>query len=185
MPIILTPYAMGGIIQKKIRRENMEFTENIAKGMSYLTESGAFLSSKGKNAVNTMTISWGFIGVIWGKPYFITAVRPTRYTKILLDEGSSFTVSVPWGCLANELNICGTESGRDIDKGKVVTFAPSKQVDAPIVADCQTYIECVIKYSDPLDHEKMPEDVLRTMYSNDYHTIYFGEIVDAYEGQAR
>ncbi|MDR2650381.1 MAG: flavin reductase family protein [Clostridiales bacterium] len=162
----------------------MEITENIAKGMSYLTEKGAFLSSKGKNKVNTMTISWGFIGVIWGNPYFITAVRPTRHTKTLLDEGGSFTVSIPWGCLTNELNICGTESGRDIDKSKVVTFARSKQVDAPIVAGCQTYIECVIKYSDPLDHAKMPENIVRGMYSDDYHTLYFGEIAAIYEVQA-
>ena len=162
---------------------SMEFTE-IAKGMSYLTDKGAFLTAKGLNEVNTMTISWGFIGVFWGKPYFIAAVRPTRFTKTLLDEGGSFTISIPWGCMVNELDVCGTASGRDIDKSKVVSFKASKQVDAPVVAGCQTYFECIIKYSDALNQNKIPVEIAQSLYKDDFHTLYFGEIIAVYEEPA-
>jgi flavin reductase (DIM6/NTAB) family NADH-FMN oxidoreductase RutF len=135
---------------------------------------------KGAESVNTMTISWGFVGVMWGKPYFICMVRTTRYTKELIDVADSFTISIPWGTLQKELAICGSKSGRDIDKSQVVKFAPAKSVDSPIVSGCQTYIECKIRYADPMESTHMPTDVLKTQYHDDFHTFYFGEIVNCY-----
>jgi flavin reductase (DIM6/NTAB) family NADH-FMN oxidoreductase RutF len=158
----------------------MEFNETVSKGMSWLTQNGAFLTTSSGEGVNTMTISWGFIGVMWGKPHFITAVRPQRHTKKIIEGGTSFTVSVPWGTLKKELGICGTQSGADMDKGKVVAFVPSRKVDAPVVDGCQSYFECKIDYKADLDGDKLPEAYRQTLYDGDYHTFYFGEIVEQY-----
>ena len=37
-----------------------------------------------ENGWNTMTASWGFMGVMWGKNAAVTVIRPQRYTKKLI-----------------------------------------------------------------------------------------------------
>ncbi len=158
----------------------MDFTKDMSVAMKYLTTSGAFLSSKSEDGVNTMTIAWGFIGFMVNKPYFIALVRPQRYTKKILDKSKSFTVSVPYDKLKEELNICGVKSGADFDKSKVVKFLDAKSVDSVIVDGCDIYYECVIRMVDKLEGEQLPEDIKGKFYKNDYHYLYFGEIVDCY-----
>ena len=58
----------------------MNFYENLEDAMKNLTTRGAFLTVKNNQGVNTMTISWGYIGFSWNKPYFVAMVRPQRYT---------------------------------------------------------------------------------------------------------
>ena len=43
--------------------------------------------------VNTMTASWGGLGVMWGKNVAVTVLRPQRYTKEFIDQSESFTLS--------------------------------------------------------------------------------------------
>lgn len=47
---------------------------------------GVLLTTKSGNRVNTMTISWGTLGIQWGKPLFTAFVRQHRFTKEFLDE---------------------------------------------------------------------------------------------------
>ena len=102
----------------------MSFMVNLEKTMSRLKK-GAFLTVKSGEKTNTMTIGWGYIGIMWNKPYFMAMVRPGRYTHELLKNSDNFTVSVPFGeNLNKELGICGTKSGRDINKGEIVQFIP-------------------------------------------------------------
>ncbi len=158
----------------------MDFTKDMTNVMNHLTKTGAFLSCKSEDGVNTMTIAWGFIGFMWNKPYFMALVRPQRYTKKILDKATSFTVSIPYDKLKEELIVCGTKSGLDIDKSKVVKFIPAKSVDSVVVDGCDAYYECNIKMVDRLREENMPKDVIHKNYQGDYHYLYFGEIVDCY-----
>jgi len=157
----------------------MFFTKEISEAMEHLTTTGAFLTVKGGAAVNTMTISWGYIGLMWAKPIFIAVVRPQRHTKSLLDVASDFTVSVPYGTMQSELDICGTKTGADTDKGAIVSFIPARGTASPIVAGCDMYFECAIKYADRMNIEKAGRDV-RSFYNNDCHFQYFGEITKVY-----
>ncbi|MCL2322526.1 MAG: flavin reductase family protein [Oscillospiraceae bacterium] len=158
----------------------MDFTKDLSNALKHLTTNGAFLSTKNGNIINTMTISWGYVGFMWNKPYFITLVRPQRYTKKIIDKATSFTISIPYDKLKDELMICGTKSGADIDKGKVVKFIPAKSVDGVVIDGCDTYYECNIRMRDRLKEENIPEDALDKHYKGDYHYLYFGEIVDCY-----
>ena len=159
----------------------MLFHEKLDEMMAHFIKKGGFLTVKdAKGTVNTMTISWGFPGFIWNKPHFITVVRPQRYTRELLKTADSFTVSVPFGSMAEELSICGVKSGKDIDKSKVVTFTDAKSVASPIVAGCDFYYECKINYIDSLHGEKLPEAYEKAFYDNDWHDFFIGEIVEAY-----
>jgi len=160
----------------------MNFYDKLDKVMdSFAKHKGGFLTVKDAyGKVNTMTISWGFVGVVWGKPHFITLVRPVRYTWDLLKTADSFTVSFPFEGMDEELRICGVESGRDIDKSKVVTFTHAKSVVSPVVAGCDFYYECKINYVDTLHGEKIPKPHEQFYPQEDWHDLFYGEIVDAY-----
>ena len=159
-----------------------DFTFKIEQGMRELTTTGAFLTAKCGDQVNTMTISWGFIGFMWNKPQFIAVVRPQRYTDEFLKNGTHcFTISIPFeGKLQEELTICGTESGRDIDKSKVVHFIPAKSVDCPIVEGCDLYYECKINLAQQMDGALLAEGIVKQFYQEDYHWVYIGEMVEVY-----
>ncbi|MCL2352947.1 MAG: flavin reductase family protein [Firmicutes bacterium] len=161
----------------------MFFDADMARAMSSFTAKGAFLTVRGGGKVNTMTISWGFIGVIWDKPHFVALVRPQRYTYGLMEKADCFTVSIPdEGDLAEELVVCGTRSGADIDKSKVVGFVPAKAVDGCVVAGCRKYLECRVNYRGRLEEGGLRNGIKETFYDGDYHILFFGEIVSEYEG---
>ena len=159
-----------------------DFTFMLEQGMRAFSTKGGFLTVKCRDQVNTMTISWGFIGFMWGNPHFIAVVRPQRYTNELLAQGvDCFTVSTPLdGALSEELSICGTKSGRDIDKRKVVTFIPGKAVDCPVVEGCGLYYECKINLAQQMDGSLLADNILKQFYQDDYHFMYIGEIVEIY-----
>jgi len=155
--------------------------ENLGAMMEHFARHGGFLTAKdAQGRTNTMTISWGFVGNMWNKPHFITVVRPQRFTYDLLATADNFTISVPFGTMSEELKICGTQSGRDIDKSTIVTFAPAKTVTSPIVAGCDFYYECRINYVDSLHGNKIPKDVDEKFYNQDWHDFFIGEIVESY-----
>ena len=47
----------------------------------------------------------GFIGILWGKPFFIIAVRPSRFTYELLEWANDFTVNVSSRGMEEVLNL--------------------------------------------------------------------------------
>lgn len=65
---------------------------------------------------NTMTASWGGMGVMWGKNIVNVYIRPQRYTKEFVDAGEMFTLSFYDESYRKSLSICGSKSGRDCDK---------------------------------------------------------------------
>ena len=42
---------------------------------------------------NTMTASWGGLGVLWGAPAATVYLRPQRYTKEFVDREEYFTLA--------------------------------------------------------------------------------------------
>ena len=49
-------------------------------------EKGAFLTTMKNKMVNTMTIAWGGIHIIWGKPVYAIYVRYSRETYNYLKQ---------------------------------------------------------------------------------------------------
>ncbi|ACC97871.1 Conserved domain [Elusimicrobium minutum Pei191] len=159
----------------------MNYAKNFEQAAKYYNTAGAFLTVRALGKTNTMTVSWGFIGYFWHKPYFIVGVRPQRFTKTIIDKADSFTISIPFGTMAKELAVCGTKSGADINKADVIEFIPAKKVNSPVVKGCDMYYECKLTHNQLLDGKVLPQE-LQPLYNNgDYHYFYFGEIVDCYE----
>jgi len=149
-----------------------------------LKRGGVLLTTKAENKINTMTIGWGSISEYWGKEVFIVPVRHSRYTHDLLEKSQAFTVSVPrYNELAKQIAYCGSNSGRDVDKFEKckLTAKVAKLVDVPIVGEAYLHYECKIIAKIDMTQEHVAKEIVHNWYStNDYHTLYFGEIVECY-----
>lgn len=161
------------------------FTENIEEGLNYLHKQGAFLTAKAGDVVNTMTISWGNIGFEWRKPVFTVLVRKSRYTHELIEKSKEFTVSIPLNDkMKSQLGLCGSKSGRDINKFEAANLEllDGKTVSTPVIKDCELHYECRILYKHEMSADSMDEEFKVAFYNDDdYHTMYFAEIVDCYK----
>lgn len=170
-----------------------EIDINMEKDFSYPQHSeemlaqlpkGAFLSVEWAGRINTMTIGWGFLGYMWQLPVMVVAVRPTRYTFELLENSGQFTVSVPLNRqMSKALAGAGSSSGRDLDKFSQFNLTPlaAREVNSPIIKECQLFYECQVIYRQALDESSLDTDLRDKYYStHDYHTLYFGKILASY-----
>ena len=73
---------------------------------------------------NTMTASWGGLGIMWGKNVATAYIRPNRYTKEFVDREDYFTLAFFGEEHREALNLCGRVSGRDEDKIKEAGLTP-------------------------------------------------------------
>ena len=154
---------------------------------------GILLNTNG-DKFNSMVISWGHFGIIWGKPTFAVYVRENRYTKAQLDKTGEFTISIPMDKPDPRINkICGLQSGRNIDKVKEagLTLIDPQTNHTPAVAEYPLTLECKVLYTQKQDLSLLPESIRKADYpadvdgtaplaNRDPHTVYIGEIVDAY-----
>ena len=129
---------------------------------------------------NTMTASWGGLGVIWGAPAATCYIRPQRYTKEFVDREEYFTLAFFGEEHRKALALCGAKSGRDVDKVKECGFTTKTAgCGAPYFEEADLVLVCRKRFVQPLDPDCMPEDVKEKWYpQKDYHVMYIGEIVE-------
>ena len=130
--------------------------------------------------VNTMTASWGAMGVLWGKETVTAYIRQSRYTKEFVDAQEYFTISLFDGC-KKELGVLGSVSGRDKDKIAEVGFTVEEVEGQPAFAQSKCVLICKKMYQADIPLESMSKEVRDKWYGDgDYHTMYIGEIVGCY-----
>ncbi len=153
------------------------------------TGKGVLLTTKSGDRVNTMTIGWGTLGIQWGKPIFIAFVRESRHTRKLLEQSGEFTVNVPLGAIdKNILGICGTKSGKDLDKIQALglTLEEPKVISVPAIRELPLTLECKVIYKQDQDPAAIDPELDARYYARgtanegDYHTAYYGQIMSAY-----
>ena len=158
----------------------------LSKDLLEQLDNGAFLTVQDNTGkINTMTIGWGALGYMWMKPVFIAMVRNTRYTFKMIEEVDDYTVSIPLkGQLKDELMVCGTMSGSDINKFEQCKLTPLglKDFRTPVIEQCDLHLMCKIIYKQALDEEFMTP-VVSKVYGpeKDFHTMYYGQIITAYQ----
>ena len=152
-------------------------------------ERGVLLTTRDGEKVNTMVIGWGTLGVNWVKPVFAAYVRESRYTRELLDRNPEFTVNVPMGDFDPKvIALCGTKSGRDLDKLREagLTPVPGETVSVPALKEFPLTLECRVIYRQAQEPDLLGEEVKKRLYpadaagARDYHITYYGEILSAY-----
>ena len=154
-----------------------------ANELTTILSKGAFLTTEVDGVINTMTIAWGTVGFMWGKPVFMAMVRPSRFTYECLEKSKQFTVSIPFKDMSKALGICGSQSGRDTDKlaAANLTTVPGKKISTPVIADCGLHYECKVVYKQEMVAELLAADLQEKWYaSGNYHTLFYGEILATY-----
>ena len=118
--------------------------------------------------------------MIWGGPSAICYIRPQRYTKEFVDREEYFTLAFFGEEYRPALSLCGSKSGRDVDKVKECGFTvKSAACGAPYFEEAGVVLVCRKRFAQDMDPENMPREIKDKWYpQRDYHTLYIGEIVE-------
>ncbi len=129
---------------------------------------------------NTMTASWGSLGILWHKKVATVYIRPQRYTMEFLKKSDYFTLSFFGEEYREQLNFCGAKSGRGVDKIKECGFTVGAAKEgAPYIAQAELVIVCKKLCFTDFDTDAIPEKYKNAFYAEkDYHRILFGEITE-------
>lgn len=169
----------GGVVDMK-----PVFDEFVVETLQKLEDPGLLLvGAKKSGKCNVMAIGWGFVGVLWGKPVFVVAVRPSRFTHEFIEESGEFTVNVPVEGMEKAVSYCGEVSGRRRDKFKKcnLTLMEGKKVKVPVIKECKVHYECKVVHKLKVKRDLVPADVKKLFYpKGNYHTLYFGKILAVY-----
>jgi flavin reductase (DIM6/NTAB) family NADH-FMN oxidoreductase RutF len=136
---------------------------------------------------NTMTASWGGLGVLWNRPVSFVFVRPTRYTYEFMQENERFTLSFFTKTYRKALVFCGSKSGRDCDKAKETGLEPvSLFKDTVAFRQARLVLVCRKLYTTDIDPRRFLDPKTDIHYpKKDYHRVYIGEITRCLVNAAR
>ena len=132
---------------------------------------------------NTMTVGWGTLGVLWRKFIAIAYVKPNRYTYQFTNDSKYFVLA--WfddSPKSREiLKICGTKSGKDIDKDKECDLTPF-EIDGGIgYEEARLLIVCEKIYQDDFQKDAFLDQTYNEIYQDGLlHRRYIGNIVGIY-----
>ena len=133
-----------------------------------------------KGHYNTMTVAWGSLGIMWGKPFAQVVVRPVRYTYEFMEQYETFTLSAFPDKYRKTLSALGSTSGRDSDKIAASGLTPiaSSLVAAPGFDEAELILECRKIYWQDMDPTHFLDPKIEDQYpQKDYHRTYFGEVL--------
>lgn len=128
--------------------------------------------------VNTMTASWGGLGVMWGKHVAFVVIRPSRYTKEFIDKEETLSLSFYGEEYKKMMSYIGTVSGRDEDKIKKAGLTVEYLDGTPYFNEASIVLKTKKLYVQEFDENCiLDKQIDEKWYPNkDYHTMYVCEI---------
>lgn len=162
--------------------KELEVSEFMCNPFSKIGNEWMLITSGNKKNFNTMTASWGSLGVMWGKNVVFTFIRPQRFTKGFIDSNDKFSI-----CFFNEnykkiLSYLGTTSGRYENKIKKSGLIPVFLDNTPCFYQSELVFICKKVYKQDLCPEYFLDNTLNSKWyhSKDYHSMYVSEIEKIY-----
>jgi flavin reductase (DIM6/NTAB) family NADH-FMN oxidoreductase RutF len=166
-----------------MERVELDFYAQIEEILHRMANGGVFCTvADNDGRDNVLTIGWGQMGRVHeGDPIFILAITPLRHSFRFIEQTGEFVIGVPDDSLKFAAELCGTESGRDIDKFKAagLTKVESAHVKAPSIAECHVNAECRVYTKIAPPHELLSA-AHREKPLADQHTIYFARVLGTY-----
>jgi len=145
--------------------------------ISLISDEWALITAGNSDKFNMMTASWGFLGEMWGKACAIAMIRPQRYTLEFMNKSDYFTLSF-YGDNKAVHKVCGSKSGRDIDKAKESGLVPIFDNGAVYFEQAELVLICKKLYTSQIDKEGfVDKECLKWYPDNDFHKMFVGEIV--------
>lgn len=163
---------------KKVQLSELTFNpfNLIGKGWMLLTGGN-------KEKYNTMTASWGQLGVLWNKNVLTCYIRPNRYTYEFVENGEFFTASFLGEQYRDALKFCGANSGRDCDKAKEAGITPTELDGCIGFEEADMVFVCKKIYAGGIREDAFltQEGLFEKFYSSDpLHKAYIAEITAIY-----
>lgn len=159
---------------KEVKTEELSFNPFTKIGREWI-----LITAGTREKMNTMTASWGGVGVMWGKDVVTAYIRPQRYTKEFVDAQETFSIAFFGEKYKKALSLCGSVSGRDRDKISEAGLTPYFVEETPAFEEADMILVCRKLYHGDLFPENFdaPENDEKWYPQKDYHTMYIGEIL--------
>ena len=140
------------------------------------------VSAGDRTGFNTMTASWGGFGILWHKNVCFIFIRPQRYTYEFIEKYDIFSLSFFSEDYRDVLKICGSCSGRDVDKIRKTGITPIYTDSGGIYfSEARTVMECRKIYYQDINPQNFLDAQIEENYpGKDYHRMYIGEILSCY-----
>ena len=132
---------------------------------------------------NTMTASWGHLGILWSMPVAIAYIRPQRYTYQFANRHPEYTLSFFNEAYRPILQFCGSRTGKKVDKIAETGLTPMETERGNVIfQEARLVLECRKIYEDDLKKKNFlrPEVAEKNYPKNDFHRFYMGEIVNVF-----
>ena len=128
--------------------------------------------------INTMTASWGCLGILWNKPVAVVFIRPQRHTLSFVMKSDRLSLSVLPETYREALRFCGTKSGRDYDKFKECGItAEYDENGTPYVGESRLVLLAKKLYvGELLESGFLDPELLKNYKEKDYHSVFVCEI---------
>lgn len=138
------------------------------------------VTAKNEDKVNTMTASWGGLGVMWGKKVAFVVIRPGRYTKEFVDAADTLSLTFFESDFKKKLSYLGSVSGRDENKIKKAGLTVALEENTPYFEEGKLVLICKKLFVQTYEPSSFLDDNLLTQWypEKDYHTLYIVEITD-------
>ena len=132
---------------------------------------------------NTMTASWGGMGIMWNKCVVAIGIRPQRYTLGFVERNDLFTLSFFPEEYRDALKFCGSRSGRDYDKAKETGLTPVYLDGTTAFSQAERILVCKKLYVSELHPGGFLDKTLDEAYypNKDHHKLFVAEIVKVLE----
>jgi flavin reductase (DIM6/NTAB) family NADH-FMN oxidoreductase RutF len=146
------------------------------------------ISARDGDDWNTMTASWGGLGVLWGRDAAFMFIRPSRRTFGFANAASLFTLSFFDADHDQALEFCGEKSGRDVDKAAGAGLSPivfDASLASGRIAGCAGFKEareiivCRKLYTHDIDPAAFLDapSIEEFYHGSDYHRLFIGEVL--------
>lgn len=135
-------------------------------------------AAKPDGTFNTMTASWGGVGILWNKPVLYCFIRPQRYTHEFSEASDRISATFFNEDYRAALTLCGRKSGRELDKVKECGLTPVRTERGHVYfAEAKLVFNGKKLYTGKIDPAGFADMKIDEHYAKgDYHTVYVYEI---------
>ncbi|MCM1285184.1 MAG: flavin reductase [Acetobacter sp.] len=159
--------------------KEIEFADVKDNVIDLLKNRWGLVTAGNADSFNTMTVSWGAVGELWGKDMATVYIRPQRYTEEFLDREAYFTLSFYPADMKQRIHgVCGSKSGRDVDKAEECGITPCFDKNAPYFEEAELVLICKKAAKSKFDPDDFIDDTICDKWYElkDFHYIYYGAI---------
>lgn len=157
-----------------------DLTDNLIETIS---KEWMLITAGTQESFNTMTANWGGVGYLWNRPVVYVFIRPERYTHEFTEANDNFTLSFLGEENKQIHKVCGSQSGRGVNKVEATGLKPVVSEKGNILFEqSRLSLECRKLYKGELKEENfLDPSIIEKWYDashGNYHTVYVAEITD-------